>query len=71
MITFLNCYLIIGVIIASLSIWAINTVGVDYLLKDIDPNIDIDIDFNKFSTQLIFVLIIIVLWPIIFLSKND
>ena len=71
MITFLNCYLIIGVIIASLSIWAINTVGVDYLLKDIDPNIDIDIDFNKFSTQLIFVLIIIVLWPIIFLSKDD
>lgn len=69
MITFLNCYLIIGVIIASLSILAINTVGIDYLLKDIEPNIDID--FNKFSTQLIFVLIIIVLWPIIFLSKND
>jgi hypothetical protein len=69
MITFLNCYLIIGVIIASLSIWAINTVGIDYLLKDIEPKIDID--FNKFSTQLIFVLIIIVLWPIIFLSKDD
>lgn len=69
MITFLNCYFIIGVIIASLSIWAINTVGIDYFLKDIEPNIDID--FNKFSTQLIFVLIIIVLWPIIFLSKND
>lgn len=69
MITFLNCYLIIGVIIASLSIWAINTVGIDYFLKDIEPKIDID--FNKFSTQLIFVLIIIVLWPIIFLSEND
>ena len=41
----------------------------NYLLKDIEPKIDID--FNKFSTQLIFVLIIIVLWPIIFLSKND
>lgn len=69
MITFLNCYLIIGVIIASLSIWAINTVDIDYFLKDIEPKIDID--FNKFSTQLIFVLIIIVLWPIIFLSEND
>lgn len=69
MITFLNCYLIIGVIIASFSIWAINTVGIDYLLKDIEPKIDID--FNKFSTQLIFVIIIIVSWPIIFLSKND
>ena len=69
MITFLNSYFIIGVIIASLSIWAINTVGIDYFLKDIEPNIDID--FNKFSTQLIFVLIIIVLWPIIFLSKDD
>lgn len=69
MITFLNCYLIIGVIIASFSIWAINTVGIDYLLKDIEPKIDID--FNKFSTQLIFVIFIIVLWPIIFLSKND
>lgn len=69
MITFLNCYLIIGVIIVSLSILAINTVGIDYLLKDIEPKIDID--FNKFSTQLIFVLIIIVLWPIIFLSKDD
>jgi hypothetical protein len=69
MITFLNCYLIIGVIIASLIILTINTIGIDYLLKDIEPKIDID--FNKFSTQLIFVLIIIVLWPIIFLSKND
>lgn len=69
MITFLKCYLIIGVIIASLSIWAINTVGIDYFLKDIEPKIDID--FNKFSTQLIFVIIIIVSWPIIFLSKND
>lgn len=69
MITFLNCYLIIGVIIASLTIWAINTIGVDYLLKDMEPNIDLD--FSKFSTQIIFILVIILLWPIIFLSKND
>ena len=69
MITFLNCYLIIGVIIASLTIWAINTIGVDYFLKDMDTNIDLD--FSKFSTQIIFVLVIILLWPIIFLSKND
>lgn len=69
MITFLNCYLIIGVIIASLIIWAINIIGIDYLLKDMDHNINLD--FSKFSTQLIFVLIIIVLWPIIFLSKNE
>ena len=69
MITFLKCYLIIGVIIASLTIWAINTIGVDYLLKDMEPNIDLD--FSKFSTQIIFILVIILLWPIIFLSKND
>lgn len=69
MIIFLKCYLIIGVIIASLTIWAINTIGVDYLLKDMEPNIDLD--FSKFSTQIIFVLVIILLWPIIFLSKND
>lgn len=69
MITFLKCYLIIGLIIASLIIWAINTIGVDYFLKDMDTNIDLD--FSKFSTQIIFVLVIILLWPIIFLSKND
>lgn len=69
MITFLKCYLIIGLIIAFLITWGMNTIGVDYLLKDMDPKIDLD--FSKFSTQLIFVIIIIVLWPIIFLSKND
>lgn len=69
MITFLKCYLIIGLIIASLIIWVINTIGVDYFLKDMDTNIDLD--FSKFSTQIIFILVIILLWPIIFLSKND
>ena len=69
MITFFYCYLIIGVTIASISIWAINTFGIDYLLKDKDY--EIDIDFNKFSIQIIFILVVILLWPIIFFYKND
>jgi hypothetical protein len=69
MIIFLKCYLIIGLIIAFLVTWGMNTIGFDFILNQMDPKPDIDL--NKFSTQFFLLLFIVLLWPLIFFGKND
>ena len=69
MVTFIYCYLIIGIIIAFFITWAINTVGFDFIIDQMDPKPDID--FNKLSTQFFLLLFIVLLWPLIVFGKID
>ena len=68
--TFLLCYVIIGCLF---SIWvkkAIDYIGLDYLMKDVEP--EDRIDLNDTSVQIIFILVCVLLWPLlIFLTIKN
>ena len=66
--TFLLCYVIIGCLV---SIWvkqAIDYIGIDYLMSQLDEKPE-NFDPNDPLIQFLFVVISVLLWPFIIISS--
>lgn len=59
-------YLVIGWILSFLASLAIHTYGPEEIFKDIEN--DSNIDFNKPSSQIAVLLIILLLWPAVIIG---
>lgn len=61
--TFLIFYFLIGCLYSIIIKKGIDVFGLDYLLKDVEP--EDRIDLNDTSVQILFILVCVLLWPIL------
>lgn len=61
--TFLIIYFLIGCLYSIIIKKGIDFFGLDYLLKDVEP--EDRIDLNDTSVQILFILVCVLLWPIL------
>ena len=64
---FLLCYVLIGCIFSMYVKWGIDTIGMDYLMEQLDEKPE-NFDPNSPLIQFLFVLVSVLLWPFIIIS---
>lgn len=66
--TFILCYIFIGCIFSMYVKWGIDTIGIDYLMEQLDEKPE-NFDPNNPLIQFLFVVISVLLWPFIIISS--